>query len=108
SDLEYLKNEPQDPELLKDLQWTPEEMESFVKRWEELRKDARQPKQSAAKRRWDEQLRGLGLRPQEARTRATRTTKDARGGLRQNGGNLAVPPEYLEQYRAFLKSNVEK
>ena len=85
---------------------TEEEMEAFVQRWEKMRRDARQTGRAGdeARRRLTDQLQGLGLRPGASRVRSNRLTKDPLRQLQQGGSETPIPAEYLEQYRAFLKS----
>jgi len=104
--LEYLKDHGQDQELLEKLGWSPDEMNAFVKRWQQMRQNARQAgaEGQAARRDLADQLRGLGLRPSTERLRQNRVPTDRLRNLRQSGSDTAIPTEYLEQYRAFLKS----
>jgi hypothetical protein len=104
--LEYLKNQSEDEGLLERLGWTSEEAESFVKRWERMRREARQQNAAGqrARQQLQDQLKGLGLRPQEGRLRSQQVQRDQLRDLRQSGGEATIPTEYLDQYRAFLKS----
>lgn len=104
--LEYLKDHGQDQELLEKLGWSADEMNAFVKRWQQMQQNARQGgvEGQAARRDLADQLRGLGLRPGTERLRQNRVPTDRLRNLRQSGSDTAIPTEYLEQYRAFLKS----
>jgi hypothetical protein len=104
--LEYLKDKPQDAELLDRLGWTPAEMKAFVDRWQRMRSatGAEKDRGGQAAERLNDQLRGLGLRPPNARVRSDRQPKDAGAPLRQGGAASVLPSEYQEQFRAFLKS----
>ena len=104
--LDYLRHKPADPELLDRLGWTAEELKAFQDRWESMRRQTQQagaPGQQARQQLAD-QLQGLGLRPDRGQIRRSRAGKEARQVLRQSGADGAIPPEYREQYRAFLKS----
>ena len=101
--LEYLKDQQDkpDPELLKKLDWSAEDMREFLKKWEQLERDAEND--PASRRRLDNALRGLGLSPGRGGTRQTDVTQDRRGGLRTRGYKSEPPAEYAEQFDAFKK-----
>ncbi len=104
--LEYLKDQQQETDLRERLGWTQDEMQAFLRRWEQLRRESRQngERGERAQRRLQDQLRGLGLQPPAERVRGSQVTKDPLRNLRQGGSEVPIPAEYLEQYRAFLKS----
>jgi hypothetical protein len=103
--LRHLKDDRHRADLQERLGWSPEEVEAFLRRWEQMQREARQsgPQGEQARRRLSDQLRGLGLQPQAERVRGSQTRKDDLRSLRQSS-NVPIPAEYLEQYRAFLKS----
>lgn len=109
--LDYLRDEKHqdDAELLDRLGWTPSEAQQFLKRWQKMRQEAAQAgaRGEQASRKLDDQLRGLGLRPPQARLRQDSggQFKDRIRGLRDAGGSSQPPAEYLEQYRAYLRSH---
>ena len=77
-----LKKDHPDPELLKRLGWTRKDLENFVKRWEQMRKQAQTPGEqgTAAQQELDETLRSLGLRPRATSQRgSTQRGDNARG-----------------------------
>jgi hypothetical protein len=100
--LDYLKDQEHnpDPELLKRLGWTQEELQEFIRRWETMQKSADQPEQ---KRELDETLRSLGLRPPRSEKRAGGKVNDAVRDLRDTGGRTQPPSKYREQFDAFRK-----
>ena len=81
-------------------------MDAFVRRWQDMRAKASGANREAesAQRELDDQLRGLGLQPPDARVQRHQTQKDSLRRFRQASGNQTVPPEYRDQYRAFLRS----
>ncbi len=105
--LEHLRDQEDGSELLDRLGWTPQEAAEFLKRWQQMQREAGAPGAAGEQSRqlWEDQLRGLGLRPHATRLRRAATTKDAGGNLRERGGQTAPPAEYRDQYRAFLKSS---
>jgi hypothetical protein len=104
--LEHLRDQQQNAELLERLGWTPEQAAAFLKRWEELQREANQQGRQGeqARRRLEDQIRGLGLRPREAAVRRDVSNADTTRGLSEGGGRTSPPPEYRDQYRAFLRS----
>jgi hypothetical protein len=104
--LEHLRDQQQNTELLERLGWTPEQASAFLKRWEQLRREAnlQGTPGDQARRQLEDQLRGLGLRPRDAAIRRDVTNADAARGLSESGSRTSPPPEYREQYRAFLRS----
>ena len=101
--LEYLKhqleNDQVDPELLRRLGWTREDLRRFVQRWEQIQRQAQQPGPEG--RRARRLLRNLGLRPRSSKL-STSVPQQKLRRLRQ-GFRATVPPEQLEQYKAFTQ-----
>jgi len=106
--LEYLRDQKDnpDPQLLDQLGWNQDELKRFLERWESMRQrtaeagaDGRQAREEL-----DEVIRSLGLRPQPERLRTVEPTGDILRGLQDEGGRSRPPANYLQQYRAYLKS----
>ncbi len=102
--LDYLKDRQGDRELLERLGWTPEEVQGFLRRWQQMRQNAQQQgtrgRQSMSD--LEDRLKGLGLRPPGARTRRV-APQD--GVLQSSDSSRSDPPaEYRDQFRAFQKS----
>jgi hypothetical protein len=95
------KGEP-DEALLDKLQWTKQDLERFVKRWEEMKANARQPGANGkkAKDELDEALKGLGLRPRGTSTKAGKSSQDNATGIRDSRRS-EPPAEYAEQYQQY-------
>lgn len=95
------KGEP-DEALLDKLQWTKQDLERFVKRWEAMKAAAKQSGASGQKARdeLDQALKGLGLRPRGTSTRAGQTKQDTTRGVRDSRQS-EPPAEYAEQYRQY-------
>ncbi|HJT30578.1 MAG TPA: hypothetical protein VJ783_00825 [Pirellulales bacterium] len=104
---DQVANDKLDPELLEKLKWTPEDMQRFLKQWQQLKHAAEEsgPRSDAA-RELDEALRSLGLRPRGAALEGGRPTGKNVSGLRE-GQRTAPPPEYREQYREFSKAKAQ-
>ena len=105
--LDQLKNqmdeEQVDPELLKELGWTKDELAEFVRRWEKVRNQA--DNQGVAGEVARNQLRNLGLRP-----RGTASTggfqDDQQRGLTESFRS-APPREYEELFKAFSRGRAK-
>jgi len=100
--LNRLKDEEHnpDPELLKKLGWSREDMAEFLRRWESLKQSAETP---GGKRELDETLKSLGLRDPKLRKQAAGKTTDNQRDLRDGGNRTAPPPKYRELFDAFRK-----
>ena len=63
--LDYLKDLPDDPkrQLLEELDWSADDLDAFVQRWQELKSAAREDPQGSG-RELVESLRSLGLQPE--------------------------------------------
>ncbi len=101
--LEHLRDQQHDPdpELLKRLRMTRDEMNEFLRRWESLEKEARE--NPAKARELDESLRSLGITPPSSRTRAGGSTSDNTRDLRDSGDRTAPPSRYRDLFDAFRK-----
>ncbi len=106
--LQYLRDQlakqQPDQDLLDRLGWTPEDLARFTRRWEQMKRAAAQKsaRGEAARKRLDDALKSLGLRPwgTELRRGGTRTErlKDVRESRR-----LEPPPEWQELLRAYSR-----
>jgi hypothetical protein len=101
--LKYLKDQKDhpDPELLKRMGWTKDDLNAFVDRWEALKRSAKEGDE--AKNELDDAYRSLGLRPAADQRRAASGTNDAARGLRDAGARSEPPSAYSEQFKAFRK-----
>jgi hypothetical protein len=101
--IDYLKDQKDQPskELLDDLNWSKEDLQRFLSRWEEAKRAAAQDEN--AKRELNEALRSLGLRPQADVLRRGQAKSDNVRGLGDVGPSSAPPTKYLDQFRAFKK-----
>jgi hypothetical protein len=96
-------------ELLDKLGWTKEDAKKFVDRWEQLRRNAREPgeKGKEAKKELDDALKSLGLRPRSAKIDRGTTTRDREQNLRDKG-RFTPPAEWADQFQEFQRSTPEK
>jgi collagen type III alpha len=102
--IDYLKDQRDqpDPELLRDLGWSVDELRSFIDRWETLKKSAREGTPAEQKNLADS-LRSLGLRSPADSARRERTSSDRLRGLQESGIDSAPPAAYRDAFRAFKK-----
>jgi hypothetical protein len=104
--LEHLKDQMKqdDSELLDRLGWGPEEAEKFHQRWEQMKRDAAQegPEGEAARRRLDNALKSLGLRPRGTQIRGGGTETDRLRGMRE-AGRFDPPSDWSELFRAYTR-----
>lgn len=106
--LEYLKDQEKKPdqELLDKLGWKPEDVQKFVRRWDQMKKNAqgegtKQP--GDGKRQLDEILRGMGLKaPNNVRKSVDRN--DAQRNNRETGRRTTVPKDWRDPFRAFQRA----
>ncbi len=106
--LEHLKDELRkehpDAELLKQLGWSRADLENFVKRWEQMRRQAQSQgdQQPTAQRELDETLRSLGLRPRGTSLKSNAGRDDKSQGYKESRRS-SPPPEYAEQYKEYTQ-----
>lgn len=101
--LEYLqrqKDQP-DPELLKELNWTKEDLNRFLERWQKKR-DALEGDQQ---QRFDaeQDLRSLGLRPPQSKAEAVKGNQDQMRNLQDSGPRVAPPKALKSQFDSLKK-----
>lgn len=92
-----------DPELANKMQMTPQELQEFARRWNQMKKDAESDPNKA--RELDEAFRSLGLRDPKAKRRAGGAMNDKQRDLRDAGGRSQAPSKYRQQFDQFRKTN---
>lgn len=106
--LEALRDQKQKPDadLLKQLGWTPEDLQRFVGRWEAMKAAAAQEGRAGeeARQSLNETLESLGLRSTNSGARRSDMKSDQQRGLRDSGHRSAPPPEYQKLFDAYRKS----
>jgi hypothetical protein len=102
--IEYLKDQKDqpDPELLRRLGWSAEDLREFVARWQTLKQAANENNPNA-QRELNETLRSLGLRPTEDRRRAAGAAADSQRGNRDAGGRSNPPAKYRDRFDAYRR-----
>jgi uncharacterized membrane protein YccC len=110
--LDYLRNHAKqgqlDPKLLEELGRTPEQVKKLMERLEKYQADAAKdpnllsPEEAARMREFEESVRRQRLQAATFERSTTGTRKDPRAVFQGDRGK--VPPEYREQYEAYLRS----
>ncbi len=100
--LDYLnrqKDQP-DPDLLRKMDWTAQDLNRFVERWNQARDlaDSRNP---ADRKKWQELLEQLDLSPAERRVRQGSDLNDNFQQMRDSGGRMRVPTSLQKQFEAY-------
>jgi collagen type III alpha len=104
--LEHLEDQlaKDKPDLLDRLGWTREQAQSFIDRWQQLRRAAEEksPRGQDAKKQLDDALKSLGLRPGTTYLKHGGTKEDQMRDLRDSG-RFAPPPDWAEQFREYTR-----
>ena len=105
--LEYLRDQKRqtDPELLEKLGWSQQDVEKFLKRWDQMKKNATGPAPEAQKGRTklDEILKGMGLNPPNAQLKRSADQVDTQRDNRNTGQMQKVPADLADPFRAFQR-----
>jgi collagen type III alpha len=108
--LEHLEDQmaKNQPELLERLGWTREQAQRFLSRWQEMEKAAAEkgPQGQAAKQRFDDALKSLGLRPGTTFLKHGTAGSDQLQDLRDSG-RFAPPAQWAEQFREYTRGVAE-
>ena len=103
--LDYLnrqKDQP-DPELLRELNWSEDDLRKFTERWNKARNLAASPNPEDQKK-WIDMLEDLGLNRQAAKSRASATVDDNFQQMRDSGNRTRPPENLRKQYEAFRRA----
>ncbi len=102
--LEYIdrqKDQP-DPELLKRLDWSADDLRLFAEKWKRAKEEARKDPSKRAE--LEEALRNLGLSGAGQKVNRLKDRDDGLRGMREEGGRLRPPESLREQFEAFRKA----
>ena len=101
--LETLKKQRNNPdeELLDSLNWTKEEMNRFIDRWEKMKQAAKNGTE-ADRNRLKQHLKSLGLRPPGKRIKSTLAGDGKEDYLEDSAVDL-IMPELRGEYQAFQR-----
>ena len=98
--LKKQRNNP-DKELLDKLNWTKEEMNRFIDRWEQMKKAAENGNE-ADRKRLKQHLKSIGLRPPGKRIKSTLAGDGEEDYLEDSAVDL-IMPELRGEYQAFQR-----
>lgn len=90
-----------DPELLDRMNWTKQDLNDFLNRWEEMKRAAEQGNNSS-KVKYDKWLKSLGLRPKSGRRTAKQLDENVEG-MSQDSAVNRPPAERELDYNSFLR-----
>ena len=101
---DQLAREEPDPDLLRELGWSREELERFYSRWEAMRRQAAEPSPEGerTRRQLDEALRNLGLRSRGTQIdRGAGPSDDIR--RMHESRRIDPPPQWRDLFRAYTR-----
>ena len=103
--LDHLRNQSNnpDPELLREMNWTEQDLKDFLTRWEAMKQKANSGTPQERKR-YADALRSLGLRPEEVRRNVLQSRRDQLNKLSEDGAVNRPPANLAEPFNAFLKN----
>ena len=93
-----------DPELLEKLNWSQDDMQRFVDRWQQLKRDAAKqgPEGDAARKKLDDTMERLGAARRGLTINSRENGPDKVQRLREGRGSKP-PAEYREQFEAYTE-----
>jgi hypothetical protein len=102
--LQHLRDQRErpDPELMKRLGWTKQDLDAFLRKWDALQRQA--AADTTARPELDDAYRSLGLRPAAVERRTASGRDDTSRELRDAGARSEPPGSYAEQFKAFRRS----
>ncbi|WP_146675039.1 hypothetical protein [Pirellula sp. SH-Sr6A] len=102
--LQYLKEQRDqpDPELLRKLNWSKEDMQRFIDRWSKAKEEARTDPDK--KRDLDAALRSLGLKKSGSKVQGTTDQDDQLRGYLEDGSRVRPPESLRERLERFRKA----
>jgi hypothetical protein len=99
---ELAKNKP-NPDLLKQLGWSRDDLEKFYRRWTDMKREAQQEGPAGpAQKKLNQALKSLGLRPQGTQLKAETSAGDQVRNLRDSYRG-DPPPEWREYLKAYTE-----
>ena len=102
--LKYLEEQKDNPDerLLQEMNWTPEEMREFLKRWKSMKEKAATGNVSE-QREFNEALKSLGLRPPQNKLSGADIKNDDQRGMLEDGAISKPPADIAKKFRAFQR-----
>jgi hypothetical protein len=103
--LEHLRDQVQkdNSDLLQKLGWTKDDARQFLERWESMKRAAGSERaNSAAKRRFENAIRNLGLQHRGVELKRGDVPLD-QPDRQRSAARFAPPPDWQQQYEAFKR-----
>lgn len=102
--LKYLEEQQDNPDqkLLEEMNWTPEEMREFLKRWKSM-KDKAATGNASEQREFNDALKSLGLRPPKNQLGGADIKDDDQRGMMEDGAISNPPADIAKKFRAFQR-----
>lgn len=101
-DLRNQANNP-DPELLKEMNWTEQDLKDFITRWDAMKQKAGNGTPQERKR-YEDAVRSLGLRPESVRRNVIQSRRDQLNKLSEDGAVNRPPANLANEFNSFLKN----
>lgn len=103
--LDYLNQQKEQPDydLLRELNWSEQDLNEFLNRWNQARDLAVSPDE-ADRLKWEEKLKELGLQPPELRARSGANINDSFQQMRDAGGRTPPPERLRKDWEAFRRA----
>jgi collagen type III alpha len=96
------QREQPDPELLKKLHWSEQDLRKFLDRWESAREQAMSDPEQQKK--FEKELQALGLVPRRADARQVDRRLDQLRGMRESGVRMPAPENLRRQFDQYRRS----
>ncbi len=88
--------------MLKEMNWTQQQMQEFLSRWEKLRAEASRGDKTAQQH-YEESLQSLGLQNGAPNVRSDRMQKDSIKNLNEDSSVTQPPLPFRDGFREYLK-----
>jgi len=96
------QREQPDPELLKKLHWSEQDLRKFLDRWESAREQAMSDPEQQKK--FEKELQALGLVPRRGDARQVDRRLDQLRGMRESGVRMPAPENLRRQFDQYRRS----
>jgi hypothetical protein len=96
------QREQPDPELLKKLHWSEQDLRKFLDRWESAREQAMSDPEQQKK--FEKELQALGLVPRRGDARQVDRRVDQLRGMRESGVRMPAPENLRRQFDQYRRS----
>ena len=91
-----------DPELLDELNWSKEDLNQFLDRWNQMKQEAETGTNPNAKRRYEQAIKSLGLSP-DSKQRKVKGVSDQKTGFKTDSAVNRPPPKVAPAFKAYLR-----